>query len=186
MAGKGLTTGQAPALAAAIALSSRKSKIEVTSIGRFERWAAEAKRFGIARQRFVEDLRMTRRPNRIARDKAVADRLAALPQLLTEHESVFEKRQLFAAVGAALVGTGAGAEQIEIEVERLVRKGLVVELARDDLNQASYSTPKMIALERDLVRLAHQLSRRYPLRPNLEHSRDLCRQAVTSVISGSS
>jgi hypothetical protein len=33
----------------------------------------------------------------------------------------------------------------------------------------------MIALERDLVRLAHQLSRRHPLRPNVEHSRDLCR-----------
>jgi hypothetical protein len=67
------------------------------------------------------------------------------------------------------------AEQIEIEVERLVRKGLVVELARDDLIRPSYSTPKMIALERDLVRLAYQLSRRHPLRPNVEHSRDLCR-----------
>lgn len=180
IAEKGLTTAQAPALAAAVALSSRSSKLEGEKSNRFELWAEEATRFGIDEQ-VIDRLRVARELDPIEREQVIAARITALPRQLTEHESVFEKRQLYAAVGAALVGTGGGAERIDAEVARLIGAARVVELGRDDLDQPLYSTPEMIALERDLVKLALQLSRRHQLSPDPKLMRSLCRAHLLNI-----
>lgn len=174
IAREGLTTEEAPALAAAIALSSRSAKVEGEGANRFELWATEARRFGIDSERFVENLRVGQQLTAVERDNIIAKRLGAAPLQLIEHESVFEKRHLYAAVGTALVGTGAGAERVETEVRGLLGRGKVVELGRNDLDQPIYSTPEQIALERSLLKLAQRLSRRHQLTPDPDLVRGLC------------
>jgi len=70
---------------------------------RFELWATEAERFGID-QRLIRKLRIGRQLDASSCEQVVS-RLAGVPRQLTEHESIFEKQHLYAAVGAALVGT---------------------------------------------------------------------------------
>ncbi len=175
IAREGLTTAQAPALASAIALGSRTSKEKQGPADRFALWSREAARFAIDRDS-IQSLRYGRELTVDDREKLIAVRMAALPDLLTRHESVFEKRHLYAAVGAALVGTGAGPDRIDDEVDRLIRRRRVVELGRDDLNQPVYSTPEMIAIERELVSLAQRLAGPHRLccDPKLVHA--LCRE----------
>ena len=174
---EGVTTTAAPALAAAIALSSRSSKTTAPSVDRFELWRNEAAKFGIEPERFVASLRRDGQVlDPAERDRLIAERMAALPRQLTENESVFEKRQLYAAVASGLVGTGAGAERIEAEVAAIVANRAIVELGRDDLDQPLYSTPEMIRIERELVTLTQRLSRRKHSAPDPKRVAAHCRE----------
>lgn len=173
---EGSTTAAAPALAAAIALSSRSSKTTTPTVDRFDLWRQEAARFGIEPQRFVASLRRDGQMlDPAERDRLIAERMAALPQQLTENESVFEKRHLYASVAAGLVGTGAGGERIEAEVAALVAHQAIIELGRDDLDQPLYSTPEMVRIERGLVTLTQRLSRRDHLAPDPKLVAALCK-----------
>lgn len=174
VAAEGLTTTEAPALAAAIALGTRTSKQEEGPNDRFKLWADEASRF-VEVERFVAKLQTHQHPDPKERDKAIAKRMAAFPDELTAHESVFEARHLYAAVATALVGTGADAERIDVEANRLVEAGLVVELGRDKLSQPLYSTAAQIALERQLLALAERLVRERRPAPPEEQVAELCR-----------
>jgi conjugative relaxase-like TrwC/TraI family protein len=174
LAAEGLTTSEAPVLAAAVALGTRTSKQEQGPNDRFTLWAEEASRF-IEIERFVAELQTYREPDPKERDKIIAARMAALPDQLTAHESVFEARHLFAAVATALVGTGANAERIDAEAKGLVEAGLVVELGRDKLSQPVYSTAAQIAIERDLLALAERLLRERRSAPAEERVTELCR-----------
>jgi conjugative relaxase-like TrwC/TraI family protein len=174
---EGLTTAAAPALAAAIALSSRSSKTTAPSVDRFELWRNEAAKFGIELERFVAGLRRDGQMlDPAERDRLIAERMAALPRQLTENESVFERRHLYAAVAAGLVGTGAGGERIEAEVAALVANQAIVELGRDDLDQPLYSTPEMVRIERELVALTQRLSRRQHAAPDRKRVAALCNE----------
>ena len=94
IAAEGLTTSEAPVLAAAIAKGTRTSKQEQGPNDRFAVWANEASRF-VDVERFVADLQTYRDHDPAEHDKIIAERMAALPDQLTAHESVFEARQLF-------------------------------------------------------------------------------------------
>jgi conjugative relaxase-like TrwC/TraI family protein len=174
LAAEGLTTSEAPVLAAAVALGTRTSKQEQGPNDRFTVWAEEASRF-VGIERFVTELRTSRAADPKERDKIIAERIAALPDELTAHESVFEARQLYAAVATALVGTGANAERIDAEAKRLVEAGFVVELGRDKLSQPVYSTAAQIAIERNLLALAERLLRERRSAPAEERVTKLCR-----------
>jgi conjugative relaxase-like TrwC/TraI family protein len=174
IAAEGLTTAEAPALAAAIALGTRTSKQEQGPNDRFSLWAEQASRF-VDVERFVMELRTDRRLDAADRDEIVAKRMAALPAELTAHESVFEARHLYAAVATALVGTGADADRIDVEADRLIKAGLVVELGRDKLAQPLYSTAEQIAIERKLLDLAERLVQERRPAPARERVAELCR-----------
>ncbi|MDB6148295.1 MAG: hypothetical protein JWO45_1959, partial [Spartobacteria bacterium] len=174
MAQEGLTTAEAPKLAAAIALGTRTSKQEVGPEDRFALWAKEAARF-VEVERFVAGLRTYREPDPIDRENAIAERIAATPVQLTEHESVFEKRHVYAAVATALVGTGIGAERIDVEAERLIATGAIIELGRDALEQPVYSTAAQIAIERELVAISERLLNQRRSAPDAERVFQLCR-----------
>ncbi|MBN9601540.1 MAG: relaxase domain-containing protein [Afipia felis] len=174
IAAEGLTTSEAPALAAAIAMGTRTSKQKQGPNDRFALWADEASRF-VDVERFVTDLQTHRMLDPTDRDKIIAERMAALPDQLTAHESVFEARHLYAAVATALVGTGASAERIDLEANGLVETGLVVELGRDKLSQPVYSTAAQIAIERNLLSLAERLHRERRSAPAEERVTELCR-----------
>lgn len=170
---EGVTTSEAPALAAAIALGTRISKQEQGPNDRFTLWTEQATRF-VDVERFVAELRTHRRLDPTDRDKIIAERMAALPTELTAHESVIEARHLYAAVATALVGTGASAERIDVEANRLVQTGLVVELGRDKLSQPVYSTAAQIAIERNLLALAERLLRERHAAPGEARVAELC------------
>jgi conjugative relaxase-like TrwC/TraI family protein len=170
----GLSTAEAPALAAAIALGTRSSKSEERTIDRFELWGNEAAAF-LTVDRFVESLRTYRELDPFRREEIIAERVAAVPAGLTEHESVFEKRHLYAAVASCLVGTGADAARAEVEVDRLIEAGAVIELGHDGLQQPVYSTPEQIAIERELVALTTRLAREQRPAPDPDHVLRLCR-----------
>lgn len=171
---EGLTTVEAPKLAAAIALGTRVSKQEDGPEDRFALWAKEATRF-VEVERFVSKLQTYREPSLVEREKAIAERIASVPAQLVEHESVFEKRHLYAAVATALVGTGAGAERIDVEAERLIATGAIIELARDALEQPVYSTAAQIAIERDLVALSGRLHDERRSAPDIKRVAQHCR-----------
>jgi conjugative relaxase-like TrwC/TraI family protein len=171
---EGLTTSDAPVLAAAIALGTRTSKQEQEPDDRLALWADEASRF-VDVERFVAELQSHPERDPIERDKIIAERMAALPDQLIAHESVFEARHLYAAVATALVGTGVNADRIDVEVERLVEMGAVIELGRDKLTQPIYSTAAQIAIERNLLSLTGRLLDQRRSISSEERVAELCR-----------
>lgn len=174
LAEEGLTTADAPALAAAVALGTRVSKQEERTSDRFAVWAEQASKF-VDVCRYVADLQTYREPDPIKREAIIANRMADLPLQLTEHESLFEHRHLLAAIGTALVGTGVGADRIDLEAQRFLTAGRVVELGRDKLGQPIYSTPEQIALERKLLDLTERLFVQKRQAPDTNRVTELCR-----------
>lgn len=174
LAKEGLTTASAPALAAAVALGTRTSKLKDGPSDRFALWADQAAQF-VDVERYVADLQTYREPPPTEREAVIAARMAALPGQLTEHESLFENRHLLAAIGTALVGTGVGAERIDVEAERFIEAGRVVQLGRDKLGQSIYSTPEQIALERELLALTERLLGQRRRAPDAARVAELCR-----------
>lgn len=159
-------SADAPALAAAKARSTRSSKLQ-TEDGPQNRhvfWRNIAAARGFTHDRVVEAARehgRATRPNLspTKQDALIRQRVDAVPRQLTETQSLFEHRHLVAEVAAALVGTGAGADRARLEVERLVSSSAVVALARDQRwPHPIYSTPELIALERDLLDRARMLA----------------------------
>lgn len=154
----GTTSAQATALAAAIAKATRGSKRPDQTRHREEIWAEAARSIGIDIENFTARLRTDARAiNRVPAEALFSTRLQALPAALTEYESVIERRELIRAVSAALVGTGLPSERASAEVDRLLHNGAVVEIGRDALGLPAYSTPEMLAIEREVVATSHTL-----------------------------
>lgn len=153
------TSRSAAALASAITRATRDAKSEAGTRSREEIWAEAAAARGVAIASFTEDLR---RQDRLldfeAGERLLAERLSALPRELTESHSVFERRDLFRAVSAALVGTGLPAERAHPEVERLLHDGAIVEIGRDTIGLPRYSTSEMVAIERQVIEIARDLA----------------------------
>jgi conjugative relaxase-like TrwC/TraI family protein len=174
LAEEGLTTADAPALAAAVALGTRVSKQEERPSDRFAVWAKQASKF-VDVSRYVSDLQTYHELDPIQRETIIAKRMADLPHQLTEHESLFDHRHLLAAIGSALVGTGVDAERIDLEAQHFLAAGRVVELGRDKLGQPIYSTPEQIALERKLLNLTERLFVQKRHAPDVARVTELCR-----------
>jgi conjugative relaxase-like TrwC/TraI family protein len=157
----GTTSAEAAALAAAVTKATRSAKHGGTASSREEIWREAAADLGLAGSQFTQDLFV--HANMLTPEQArllLQERLAALPRELTEHESVLDRRELLRAVAASLVGTGLPAERTSVEAERLLADGAIVEIGQDALGLPRYSTPEMIEIERDIVRLAGDLATR--------------------------
>jgi len=179
-------SSDAPALAAASARATRKSKSKADGAhdDRHALWRERAQALGFAPEQVIEAARSRGRDqtNALTSDttgRLIRERVADLPRRLTETQSLFEHRHLVAAVAAALVETGAGADRAKTEVERLVVSGEVVALSQDGRwPHAIYSTPELIAIERNLLTLGRDLGRRtVSAAPPREHVGELIRQA---------
>jgi hypothetical protein len=159
LAEAGTTSDSSGALASAVAKSTRQAKEK--DADRDTVWREAAQSASLDR-----DIRAALQ-QRSAREFVVADaghifadRLATLPAELTQHESVIDRRELVRSVHAASVGLGLPLSRLDREVDRLVTSGTFVEIGRDAIGQARYSTPEMIAIERDLVATASRLAKR--------------------------
>ena len=148
----GVESGNAAAMAAAVAKTTRAAK-ETGTVSREDAWSTAAMRIGFDVEASLSSA-AEHDPNDRSPETLLAGRLAALPARLAEIRSVLDRRDLFRAVGEALVGTGFGAERVEVEVGRLLADGLFVEIGRDRLNLPRYSTPEMIRIEREIVEMA--------------------------------
>lgn len=155
----GLTSTAAPALAGAITKASRKTKAAANHTDRFKMWKEMAATRGFEPERVVEGARTAVAPT-AAQEHDIRARLRIIPEQLTQTESVFERRQLVAAVATALTGSGASADRIEQDVQSLIETSSVVELGADAIGEMRYSTPEMIRLEREILATARKLSTR--------------------------
>lgn len=175
LAEHGVTSGQATALAAAIAKATRSSKRESESVQREDVWRDAAQSLGIETGSFAESLRdRSSTLDLEAGERLIAERVAALPASLTEHESVIERRELLRSVTAALVGTGLPVERAEFELNYLLSQGAFVEIGHDALGLPCYSTPEMLAIEREVVEQAQRLASRSWRSVNPESLRGCC------------
>ncbi|WP_371422028.1 MobF family relaxase [Tardiphaga sp.] len=182
LAGHGVVSSEATALAAAIAKATRSAKRQNETVRRQEIWAEAARSIGIDVDTFTENLRdPTPTLDRQAAERLLSERLAALPVVLSEHDSVIERRELLRSVTAAFVGTGLPAERAEVEVARLLQDGAVIEIGRDALGLPCYSTPEIIAIEREVVEQALALARHTWHGVDLELAAQQCNAAGLNV-----
>jgi conjugative relaxase-like TrwC/TraI family protein len=182
LAEHGVVSDQATALAAAIAKATRNAKRESETVRREDIWREAAESIGIEVETFTERLRDTSRTfDRAAAEQLLSERLDALPAILTDQESVIERRELVRSVTAALVGTGLPVERAEAEVDRLLGNGAVVEIGRDALGLPYYSTPEMIAIEREVVAMAQDLASRSWHAVDLKQTAERCAAAGLSM-----
>jgi conjugative relaxase-like TrwC/TraI family protein len=176
LAEHGLTSGQAAALAAAIAKATRSRKRESEAVGRAEVWREAARSFGLKTESFADSLRVESKAlDQEAGERILSERLAVLPANLTEHESVVERRELLRSVAAALVGTGLPVERAETELNRLLSQGAFLEIGHDALGLPCYSTPEMLAIEREVVGQAQRLVSQHWISVDAESLRGRCR-----------
>lgn len=159
LAEHGLISGEATALAAAIAKATRSSKRESESVGREDVWRDAAQSLNIETGSFAEHLRdPSKTLDQEAGERLISERLAVLPASLTEHESVVERRELLRSVAAAFVGTGLPIARAETELNRLLSQSKFLEIGHDPLGLPCYSTPEMLAIEREVVEHAQRLA----------------------------
>ena len=176
LAEHGVTSGQATALAAAIAKATRSSKRESVSLGREDVWREAARSFGLETESFAENLRdPSKTIDQEAGERVFMERLAALPASLTDHESVIERRELLRSVAAALVGTGLPVERAETELTRLLSQGAFLKIGHDALGLPCYSTPEMLAIEREVVEQSQRLANQPWRSVDPDLLRDRCR-----------
>jgi len=180
LAKAGLTSGEAPAAAAAITRKNRRTKDTVHVVDRIAGWQEAIKDLGFNPSAIVEAAREAGRDAAVARDPAklstlIRERTALLPASLTEFEATFERRHLLEAACNALVGTGVSVEQAVKEADALVQSRAIVELGttRDGV---VLSTPEMVATERRLVETAVNLAQARVAAPDPSLVLRLCRE----------
>ncbi|WP_161992776.1 MobF family relaxase [Aureimonas leprariae] len=162
LAEAGVTSGAAPALAAAVTLAGRRDKQAVAGPDLIWQWKDAAAALGHPAEAVLADVRAAGRAAAAEltteRCEALAtERVASVPAALTGHSATFERRHLIEAVANALVGSRSDPARTIEMADALVADGRVATLgeARCEL---VYSTPAMIATERRLVEVARRLA----------------------------
>ncbi|MBE7734512.1 MobF family relaxase [Devosia faecipullorum] len=155
LADAGLTSGQAPALSSAINATDRRAK-DHTSIGQLTaQWHEAIERHGYSPEKIVGTVfaagrEQARAPLDFSTERP--QRLAAVPAKLTEFQATFSRRELIEASANALVGTGAGLEEVIDGATDFIAGNTVLECAQTS-EGAIFTTPEMLAAERALVAL---------------------------------
>ena len=152
LAKRGVTSEDAGALAAAVAKATRNAKSEALSARRENSWAEAARARRIDVECFSESVRHHDYVRDLAAgERLLAERLTKLPAALTSDQAVVDRKDLLREIASALVGTGLPASRIDVEVQRLVDSGRIVEIGRDQFDRPRYTTPEVLRLERSLV-----------------------------------
>lgn len=184
LAKAGLTSGAAPAAAAAVARNSRRAKEEINDAGRFAQWHEAMYRLGFEPESVVPAAREAGQRLAIARQSEdrgarIQQAAAAVPSELTEHEATFSRRHVIETACNALVGTGASVEDALKHVDDLMAGGAIVSLG-ESRDGPVLSTPEMVAIERRVVETAVELAQARIAAPDPAHVRRLCRQSGLS------
>jgi conjugative relaxase-like TrwC/TraI family protein len=167
LAEQGQNSASAPAIAAAAALSTRRTKQRDDGTDRFALWQRKAAELGLVPSLCVENLRAAQIADPGKCDEDFEAALAKIPGQLTEHEATFSRTDVIRAVATAHVGTSVDPAQLLQHVDRLIAGGQIVEIRKDRLKEPVYSTPEMIRLERETIDLATALANRRWRGPDL-------------------
>lgn len=176
----GTDSASAPALAAAITKVTRRAKQERQQ-DRFAFWQQRSRDIGFERSAVIETCMAAGRERHALlenadREAIIQARLAALPNQLTEHESTFERRHLYAAVAAAFVGTGEGSERVEREVDNFITTKAVLTLDHDVWGHQVCTTPEILRIESEIGEMTARLSRKSASAPPPSFVDDLIRK----------
>jgi conjugative relaxase-like TrwC/TraI family protein len=184
LAKSGLTSGSAPAVAAAIARNDRLAKEAVNSDDRLVRWQQAIRNLGFDPDAIVASAREAGREAATAREPAKVERhirsqLSGVPAALVRHEATFERQHLIEATCNALVATGTSADLAIRNAQALLDDRAIVGLGttRDG---PVLSTPAMVAIERRLIETAVDLAQTTISAPAPETVRGFCRQSGLS------
>ncbi|MHA6732215.1 MobF family relaxase [Devosia sp. A369] len=151
----GLETGDAPALAAAKALTTRRGKQDLDGVDRHVFWREKCQELGFSPEQVIAQAR-EQSQRQVQNHLDQPDRIDAVLAQLTERDSTFERRELVAAIAAALIEL-PDERTLDTELARLEAERHVIPLAHDGWGHAIYSTPEVIALERALFSAAQRL-----------------------------
>lgn len=161
LAASGVTSAEAQGLAASVTKATRLTKQE---IGGQDRHALWSERLHALVQSPAEialpQIHLGHRSISTISEQqltAVADNVL---RSLTETESSFELRQLYAALSTALVGSGAELSMVGELFAKLSNSGKIVTLDRDIWGHGVMTTPEMIAIEREVFIIATDLGNR--------------------------
>ncbi|ODT82504.1 MAG: hypothetical protein ABS76_07755 [Pelagibacterium sp. SCN 64-44] len=154
LAEAGLTSGQAPALAAAINATDRRAKQDLSLNQLTEQWHAAVRRLGFDPEQIALAGRQVEQ-DPADFNEARKERLATVPEKLTEYQATFSRRHLIEVSANTLVGTGATLEDVIAGADDLVARNSVLERA-ETRDGPVYSTPQMLAAERALVNLVRR------------------------------
>lgn len=171
LANAGVTSREAPALAAAINATERRAKQDLSLEQLTVQWHAAIRRLGyepeqIAAAALEAGKQLEHEPLDPPRFDC-KDRLAKVPQTLCEHQATFSRRELIEASANALVGTGAGLDDVLAGADGLVSEGRI--LVRTETRDGPiYTTPEMLAAEKALVALAQRNAAAHVVGPNRE------------------
>ncbi len=166
----GASSAEAPALAAAITKSTRRTKL-APDADRFSLWRGKARALGFEPKTLASGCVRSERQRELGseanealdkgrREAEIAATLAGIPNALTENESAFELRALHAALSSALVGAGEPVERVDKEIESLVVAKAIVALDHDQWGHETFTTPEMLAIEREIIELSRSIAAR--------------------------
>jgi conjugative relaxase-like TrwC/TraI family protein len=180
LAKAGLTSTEAPAVAAAITRNNRRAKDIDQNVDRFARWREAVADLGFDPNDIVASARDAGRDAAALHEirdqqELIRSRMAEVPAILTTSEATFERQQLVEAACNALVGTGSSSAQAGLETDSLIERRAIVELG-ETRNGRVLSTPAMVAIERRLVETSVDLARARVTAPNADLVRRLCQQ----------
>ena len=180
LAKAGLTSTEAPAVAAAITRNNRRAKDIDQNVDRFARWRKAVADLGFDPDDIVASARDAGRDAAAQHEVAdqqelIRSRMAVVPAVLTTSEATFERQHLVEAACNALVGTGASAAHAGLESDSLIECRAIVELG-ETRNGRVLSTPAMVAIERRLVETSVDLACARVTAPNPDLVRRLCQQ----------
>jgi conjugative relaxase-like TrwC/TraI family protein len=157
LAEKGLTSAEAPNLAAAITKATRLSKVDRSpDFDRHQEWKIRGEEAGFTAER-LEALREVGR-ERLSSDD-IYIKSTAMEQL-TEHEAVFKRQHVLATAAAKGTGRGIDAKAACQMADELLADREIIELSTDKLGLKSFSTREMLAVEREVIDLSARLSKR--------------------------
>ena len=158
LADAGLTSSQAPALAAAINATDRRAKQDVGLEQLTVQWREAVQRLGHEPEQIVTSaleagMQIQQEPadSQIAR----VERLSTVPEKLSEHQATFSRRELLEASANALVGTRARLDDVIVGTDDLIGGNRVLERA-ETRDGPIYTTPEMLAAELALVALVRR------------------------------
>lgn len=158
LADAGLTSGAAPALAAAINRTDRRAKMALGGEELTARWRKAAQDLGFEPDAVIAGALSASAELQASDDDASrvrADRVAAVPERLTESSATFARRELIAATAEAMLGTPGTLDDALAATDGYIAEQQVITLA-DTRDGPTYSTPRMLAIERELVDLVRR------------------------------
>lgn len=151
LANAGLTSGQAPALAAAINATDRRAKQDLGLEELTAQWHAAIRRLGYEPE-YIADAGRDAEHESIDFSAARTERLETVPNRLVEHQATFSRRELIETIANAMVGTGATLDDVIGGANDLIARNQVLERA-ETRDGPIYTTPEMLAAEKALVKL---------------------------------